>query len=278
MSAPAPSRLDAGQVLQGAFDEATGRIRTDAEATVVNADIEVDIQAQTSSVAIGDSATGVTAEVTADQELRVVTDANTSSMEVFQIDPTDLQTNAHLQVAGADVSGSNPVPTQVIGNINIGNFPADPATGTNQVNTNNLLTTLNSEVSSIDGKLPDLGQNVAAQSISVVLASDQVEIPVEVQLDAFTKPTVDNTMVVGSIDGTKTGAKYGFVYNLRQQILDSHNRVASYTYADFGTKDERVTQINYTSSTFPGVTVQRVFSYTLVSNKYRRDSETWSIV
>lgn len=271
MAAPNPSRLDAGQVLQGAYDEATGRLRTDAEATIVNAEIDVDIDASTSSVAIGDATTGDKATVTPDGELSVVVDANTSSIEVFQIDPDGLNTNAHLQVAGQDVSSANPVPIS---------FPAgsDLATSANQTIANNLLTTLDSNVSDINDKLPNLGPNTASDSISVVLATDLGPIETNVELDAFTKPTVDNVQIVGSVDGTKSGAKYGIVYNSRQQILDSGDRVANFVYADFGTKDQRITEINYTSATFPGITIKREFTYTLVSNRYRRDSETWEEV
>ncbi len=52
MAAPNPSRLDANQVLQGSFDESTGRLRTDAEATIVNADIDVSLEASEDNVAI----------------------------------------------------------------------------------------------------------------------------------------------------------------------------------------------------------------------------------
>lgn len=161
MAAPLPSRLDAGQVLQGSFDEASGRLRTDAEATIVNAEIDVEMDSTTSSVAIGDAVTGDTVVVTPAGELSVITDANTSSVEVFQIDPDGLNTNAHLQVAGADVSSSNPVPVS---------FPAgsDLATAANQTIANNLLTTLDSNISDINDKLPNLGQTVVAGSISVV--------------------------------------------------------------------------------------------------------------
>ena len=54
MAAPNPSRLDANQVLQGAYDESSGRLRTDAEATIVNAEIDVELSSLTDSVAIGD--------------------------------------------------------------------------------------------------------------------------------------------------------------------------------------------------------------------------------
>ena len=54
MAAPPPSRLDGNQVLQGSFDEATGRLRTDANATIVNADIDVSLDASEDNVAIAD--------------------------------------------------------------------------------------------------------------------------------------------------------------------------------------------------------------------------------
>lgn len=105
--------------------------------------------------------------------------------------------------------------------------------------------------------------------------------PVEVELDAITPPTrpdPDNVLIVGSEDGTKTGLKHAFVNNLRLQVLDSHDRVADFTYADFGTKNQRITRVDYSSATFPGSTVRRDFTYTLVGNNYRRDDETWTIV
>lgn len=103
-------------------------------------------------------------------------------------------------------------------------------------------------------------------------------IEVTTDLEAFTGINPDNVQLVGSIDGTKTGAKYGFVNNIRQQILSSQDREQAITYADFGTKDQRIVQIDYTSSTFPGFTVQKIINYTLVSGRYRRDSIEWQIV
>lgn len=269
MSAPNPTLLDAGQVLQGAFDETTGRIRTDAEATILNADIEVELDSLESSVAIGDAITGDKAKVNPAGELAVITDANTSSMEVFQIDHDGLNTNANLQVGNSDVSNLNPVPVSLSPGF---------ATSVNQEETNALLTTQNVDIANINTKLPNLGQNNSANSLSVVLSSDQAAIETLVELDAFTKPSVDNVLLVGSIDGLKNGLKYGIVYNKRQQVLDSHDRVAEFVYADFGTKDQRITRIDYTSATFPGVIIRRDFAYTLISNRYRRDSETWSEV
>jgi hypothetical protein len=109
-------------------------------------------------------------------------------------------------------------------------------------------------------------------------AVDVENLSVSVDLDGFSTLNPDSIQITGSQDGTKTGQKFGVVYNKRQQILDSHDRVANFTYADFGTKDQRITSIEYTSATFPGVTIKREFTYTLVSGRYRRDSETWDEV
>lgn len=67
--------------------------------------------------------------------------------------------------------------------------------------------------------------------------------------------------------------------NIRLSILEAADRDQEFTYADFGTKNERITQIDYTSATvFPGVTARKIFLYTLVGTKYRLDNITWVIV
>lgn len=103
------------------------------------------------------------------------------------------------------------------------------------------------------------------------------DIQVDVDLDGFSAFNPDSVQITGSQDGTQAGLKFGMVYNRRKQILDSHDRVASFTYADFGTKNQRITQIDYSSPTFPGSIVRRQFSYSLVGNNYKRDNETWTI-
>jgi hypothetical protein len=109
-------------------------------------------------------------------------------------------------------------------------------------------------------------------------AVDVENLTVDVDLDGYSTLNPDSINITGTEDGSKTGVKYGIVYNKRQQVLDSHDRIANFTYADFGTKNQRITRIDYTSSTFPGVTIRREFTYTLVSGQYRRDSETWDEV
>lgn len=74
MAAPAPSRLDANQVLQASYDEATGRLRTDSLATVVNADIDVSLDATEDNVAIADP-DGDFLAINADGSINVVLSA-----------------------------------------------------------------------------------------------------------------------------------------------------------------------------------------------------------
>jgi hypothetical protein len=130
-------------------------------------------------------------------------------------------------------------------------------------------------VPAIDAKLPTLGQKPSSGSVSVTLASDQV---LDVNMEAFTGSQPDNVQLVGSIDGTKTGSKFGYVNNIVQQILSSHDRDQQIAYADFGTKNQRIINIDYTSPTFSGVTARKNITYTLVGTKYRRDSITWVII
>jgi hypothetical protein len=104
---------------------------------------------------------------------------------------------------------------------------------------------------------------------------------ISVDLDAVTPPTKpdpDNILIVGSEDGTKTGIKRAFVNNVRLQILAAQDRVQTITYADFGTKNQRVTRIDYSSVTFPGIVARKEITYTQVGNRYRRDDITWSMV
>ena len=158
-----------------------------------------------------------------------------------------------------DVTGSS---------VAVSNFPTDSAKESKQ-------DVGNTSLASIDGKLNSLGQKNMAGSMPVVLASDQPAL--DVSLDAFTA-TPDSVQLVGSINGLSTGTKYGFVNNIRNQILAAHDRIQNITYADFGTKDQRITQIDYTSTTFIGFIARKTIAYTLVGTRYRRDSISWVII
>lgn len=61
-------------------------------------------------------------------------------------------------------------------------------------------------------------------------------------------------------------------------ILKAADRILLITYADFGTPNQRITNLVYSSPSIAGVEAHKTLSYTLVGTRYRRDSIIWSIV
>lgn len=90
----------------------------------------------------------------------------------------------------------------------------------------------------------------------------------------------NGSIALGTEDGTVNGVARPFVNNIRLQILAAKDRDQAITYADFGTKDQRITSITYTAPSIgsgAGFTAIKTISYTLIGTKYRRDNITWSI-
>lgn len=113
-------------------------------------------------------------------------------------------------------------------------------------------------------------------SVGVVIEND-TPIPVDIQ-DATIDVTIASTIKTsGTVDGLTGGTERIFINNRKSQVLAAHDLVATYTWLGFGTRTQRVDSIVYTSLTFPGVIVTRDFDYTQVGNKYRLDTETWSV-
>lgn len=61
-------------------------------------------------------------------------------------------------------------------------------------------------------------------------------------------------------------------------ILSASDRVLLINYADFGTPNQRIVTLVYSSPSVVGIEAHKTLSYTLVGNRYRRDSIIWSIV
>lgn len=111
-----------------------------------------------------------------------------------------------------------------------------------------------------------------ARRVTVV---NDVSDPIPVSVSSLSVTITGDAITSGTVDGTSTGTERTFVNNRKNQVLSSHDLAVAYTWLDFGTKDERVSSIVYTSATFAGVTVTRTFTYSLVGTKYRLDSESW---
>jgi hypothetical protein len=71
MAAPDPSKLDLQQILQRVYDEATGRLRTDAAATISNVSIAVDLDPTTDGVFIADKDSGAKLAVTPEGAIKI---------------------------------------------------------------------------------------------------------------------------------------------------------------------------------------------------------------
>ena len=126
---------------------------------------------------------------------------------------------------------------------------------------------------SVDGNPIWQGQELVGHIYN--LYTTRFESSVQV---AVTGDIQANSVIRGTDDGTDTGTEYIFINNVKQQILASHDRDQAISYADFGTKNERIITIDYTSPTFPAVTARKSITYTLVGTRYRRDNITWTIV
>lgn len=98
----------------------------------------------------------------------------------------------------------------------------------------------------------------------------------DVNIGAASVTITGDSITSGTVEGTASGTERTFVNNKKNQVLSAHDLSVAYTWLNFGTKQERVSTIVYTSATFPLETITRTFNYTLVSGKYRLDSEVWT--
>jgi hypothetical protein len=85
-------------------------------------------------------------------------------------------------------------------------------------------------------------------------------------------------ITAGTSNGNPAGPVFVNVNNIKNQILAAHDRDQIFTYADFGTKDQRIIQIDYVSATFPSVTARKTLTYVVDSNRYRRTNITWTLI
>lgn len=104
MSAPDPSKLDLQQILQRVFDEQNGKLRTDSTATVVNADIDVALDAREDNVAIK-SSTGTELVINPDGSINTTVQTNL-------VASTPTISNTILAVLGTEYSLQLPTNTK----------------------------------------------------------------------------------------------------------------------------------------------------------------------
>jgi hypothetical protein len=109
MSRPPASRLDASQVLRHAFDDESGTLRVNSEATVVVGSVEVALDHQTDSIKIGDG-------------IRTVDVAEDNSLKVtggLIKEPFDYFTGSHTSTTSTYVFRNGGVSGELVATVNI---------------------------------------------------------------------------------------------------------------------------------------------------------------
>jgi hypothetical protein len=293
------SNLSQENILRDVHDPATQSLRTNAQATiVVPGGLEVAISHTNDSIRLGDGVNLITstnvsgkqgldvnivnsAALTNIRPLNVLTDSVAAPNVETKLDNllTELQLKAdlneaqnirQLSVTTDSVAAPN-VETKLDNLLTELQLKADLTEAQN-------IRDLNSTQDSVS--VPQLATtNTLLTNANTTLTNIQNSLsnPLTVNLNAFTS-SPDSVQLVGSEDGTATGNKFGVVYTIRQAILDAKDRNSTITYADFGNKNQRITSITYTSPSFPGVSVVKQLTYTLVGNKYRRDNVNWVVI
>lgn len=193
--------------------------------------------------------------------------ATTSAAKIDQVEFRDVQFQLQLDGDPVTVQGKNKntLEPNADGSLNIGGTVNVNADFT-EVNSN--LVNIDAELEQANATLDEIASNSAASSNSLDLIANTLSQPLAIQ-----NPIV----VAGTVNGDPNGAPLAFVNNIKNQILASSDRVQELIYADFGTKDQRIVEIRYSSATFPGVEAIKELSYTLVGSRYRRDTISWRI-
>jgi hypothetical protein len=277
--------LGGENILRQVYDESAESLRTTAVASFAGGSVDVVISHLTDSIRIGDgvdflainSDGSINANITG--SLAVEIDAADGDNIAISDGTNDLVINVDGSI-NVNAVGTNTILTSIDGKIPSGlsviggklqveaPLPVGAATEAKQ-------DVGNTSLASIDSKTPNLGQAVMAASVPVTIASDQPALNVNASL------ADEPIKMSGTEDGLPNGNEFTFVNNRRLQIMAAKDRDTIITYADFGTKNQRVTQIDYTAPSIgigAGYTARKSFAYTLVVNNYRRDSITWSLV
>jgi hypothetical protein len=100
----------------------------------------------------------------------------------------------------------------------------------------------------------DIDSTISGKAILFEGASDTLRVPSET-----------NPLPVTEIENDKN------------KVMEAEDLLETYTWLDFGTKNERIDTIVYTAASVPSVTVTKDFSYVAAGSSYRLTTITWSV-
>lgn len=283
---PPGTKLDSDQVIRRVYDEPNNKLRVDAEVTAVIGVVEVIIDAASGdNIAIADPSGTNFLLPNPDGSINVnigsiQLDASDDSVaigdgtDLLAINPdgsinvVDAGANSKLTAIDAKLAGTLSTSDTDTHDI-LNDVLTQLTTGTMKVDDDQSQVILSSIDTKLSGTL-DTSDALTHASLSNIETLLSGNLNVEL---------VDEPIKIsGTSNGLPGGTEFTLVNNLRQQVLAAHDRVADFTYADFGTKNQRITVVEYTSATISPSVIKREFTYTLVGTNYRRDNEIWTIV
>jgi len=296
MALPYPkSNLDAAQVLQFVMDDTTQTLRTTA---AFSGTISVDLDPTTDGVFIGDNISGNKLTVNADGSINTNVAISHTSDSVRLGNGTDFLTSTTVGLAKTlDVTVKEAaLPLGAASEATLSTISGLIST-LNSIETaaNALLTSIDTKVLT-DTQLRASPIDVTASSLPLPTgaATSANQTTANASLASIDSKLTSPLAVTGSLtladepikmsgteDGLPGGTEFTFVNNRRNQILAAKDREQALTYADFGTKNQRITQIDYTATsigTGAGYTARKTLTYTLVGTNYRRDSINWTLI
>lgn len=227
------------------------------------------------------------ATIRAEEQKKAVLPATDIIQAVYEQEPTVAIRTLGVDYTGRPYTNDNPLPVNAsvsIGDVSIGTdgYDLTDPDSMNITGSEDGTKTGIKHSARIDAEL-DLrvgisdGLNKATVSADGKLSTD----------DSNTQLLISNvlaqlqagSLVIGTEDGTETGTQHVFVNNLKSMILASQDRVRDVSYLDASIKkDRRVDKFEFTSATFPGLTLIRQFNYTFINNEYVYTNDNWSIV
>ena len=130
----------------------------------------------------------------------------------------------------------------------------------------------------------DIDSQTILTSINNILSSGIVKVDDDASqtlLNSILTQLSAGGIIIGTEDGTPTGVQKVFVNNRYLQILAAKDRDQDIAYADFGSKDQRITQIDYIAPSIGvgvGFTARKTFTYVLDGSRYKRTKITRLLV
>lgn len=252
------STLDANNVIKKVYDPVTETLKVNAIATLSPGILEITISDTDDSIKVGDGS-GNYIKPNPDGSINVsasIGNLNQASdsvaigdgVNLIDINP-DGSINATISATDLDIRELD----QAVDNVAIGD-------GTNlvSVSPNGLLV---SDVQAQD-KLDDI--NVALSGTLSV--SDAVAQGTLANIESNLETGV---LAVGTEDGTPTGTPLVLTNNIRTMILNSKDREQGMSYSVVNNR-QQLDYIEYTSNTFPGYTLKKSFTWADFGTKNQR--------